>query len=185
MIEDREFKRFVEVAEGLRSDHQTDEDAKWKQSPFRWIWSERSSKRRGALGEKLVAGWCEAHGLEVERSPDSQADRIIEGVRTEIKFSTLWKAKVYKFQQIRDQNYEILVCLGLSPFQAHAWVFEKDWLIPNIGGLSGLKPQHGGSTGLDTAWLSVSPTDVHPWMHGFGGDLGSAMRRLHEVLGLP
>ena len=49
--------------------------------------------------------------------------------RTEIKFSTLWAKQFYKFQQIGDQNYEFLVCLGVSPFTAHAWVFEKQFLL--------------------------------------------------------
>ena len=36
----------------------------------------------------------------------------------------------------------------------------------------------------DTAWLSVSPTDVHPRMNTCGGDLSAAMHRL-RTLGSP
>ena len=50
--------------------------------------------------------------------------------------------------------------------------------------LAGLSHQHGGAEGRDTAWLSVSPDDVHPWMDDFGGDLGAAMRRLRTLEGL-
>ena len=184
-MDDRGFGRLVDVANGLRGDYETEEDLNWQRSHFRWIWSERSSRRRGAIGEKLVAGWCGAMNIDVKRSTDSEADRILEGVRTEIKLSTLWKTQVYKFQQIRDQDYELLICLGISPFEAHAWVFEKDWLIPRVGRLPGLSAQHGGAAGQDTAWLSVKPTHVHPWMSGFGGDLRIATKRLREVLGLP
>lgn len=180
---DAEFEVLAAVASGLRDEHQTSDDL-WSLSPFRWIRS-RPSRSRGAIGEKLVAGWCRAHEINVQRSPDSEADRILDGVRAEIKLSTLWKARVYKFQQIRDQDYDLLICLGLSPFEAHAWVFEKDWLVSKVGQVPGLRRQHGGASGQDTAWLSVSPADVHPWMNGFGGDLRSAMRRLRELLGLP
>ena len=38
--------------------------------------------------------------------------------------------------------------------------------------------------GRDTAWLSVSPTDVHPWMDAYGGDLAAAIRRLRTLVGL-
>ena len=31
----------------------------------------------------------------------------------------------YKFQQLRDQNYEFAICLGISPFSAHCWVLPK------------------------------------------------------------
>ncbi len=68
---------------------------------------------------------CAAKGLAVERSRDSEADRVIAGVRVEIKFSTLWRDRGgYTFQQLRDQNYEVAVFLGISPFDAHCWVVQ-------------------------------------------------------------
>ena len=60
-----------------------------------------------------------AKGFDVAKSPDSQADRIIAGARAEIKTSTLWKNGVYMFQQLRDQNYAFVICLGISPLNAH------------------------------------------------------------------
>lgn len=54
------------------------------------------SRRKGAIGEKLVAGWCAARDINVLRSPDAKADRIFEEFRTEIKFSTLWANRSYK-----------------------------------------------------------------------------------------
>lgn len=51
--------------------------------------------------------------------------RIIAGRRVEIKFSTLWESGLYTFQKIRDQNYEFVVCLRISPFDAHCWVISK------------------------------------------------------------
>lgn len=72
----------------------------------------------------------------------------------------------------------------MSPFAAHAWVFEKQFLLSNTGSLPGLSHQHGGAVGRDTAWLSVSPTAVHPWMEEFGGDLRAAMVRLRTLVGL-
>lgn len=180
---DSEFEILAAVASELSHDYEPKQDL-WSGSPFQWI-KTQPSRRVGAIGEKLVALWCRAQNIDVQRSRDSEADRVLEGVRTEIKFSTLWTNGIYKFQQIRDQDYELLVCLGVSPFAAHAWVFKKEWLLPRIGRVPGLSRQHGGVTGRDTAWLSVSPKNVHPWMTEFGGDLRSGMRRLRKVLGLP
>lgn len=185
MITDPEVQLLAALAEGLKGEYRTGEDLSWSHSPFGWIRKE-PPRRKGAVGEKLVAGWCAARDINVLRSPDVQADRILEGVRTEIKFSTLWgNNQIYKFQQIRDQDYQLLVCLGVSPFTAHAWVFEKEFVVSRIGLLEGLSHQHGGAEGRDTAWLSVSPTDVHPWMKAYGGDLRTAMRRLRTLVGLP
>lgn len=183
MITDLEVGLLAALADGLKGEYQSEQDKSWSQSPFGWIRGQ-PSRRKGAIGEKLVAGWCAARDINVLRSPDAEADRIFEGFRTEIKFSTLWANGTYKFQQIRDQDYKLMVCLGVSPFAAHAWVFEKEFLVSKTGALAGLSGQHRGAEGRDTAWLSVSPTDVHPWMDDFGGDLGTAMRRLRTLVGL-
>jgi hypothetical protein len=66
----------------------------WVGSPFAWIRT-RPSRQVGRIGEQLVAGWCAAKDLDVVRSPDSEADRIIGGRRVEIKFSTLWQSGNY------------------------------------------------------------------------------------------
>lgn len=185
MITDPEVQLLAALAEGLKSEYKTKEDLSWSQSPFGWIKPE-PPRRKGAIGEKLVAGWCAARDINVLRSPDAEADRVLEGFRTEIKFSLLWgDGKLYRFQQIRDQDYQLLVCLGVSPFTAHAWVFEKEFVVSNIGLVAGLSPQHGGAEGRDTAWLRVSPANVHPWMKPYGGDLSAALRRLRTLLGLP
>ena len=99
----------------------------WSASPFEWIRA-RPSRQVGKIGEQLVAGWSAAKGFDVIRSPDAEADRVIAGKRVEIKFSTLWKSGVFKFQQFRDQRYAFAICLGLAPFDARCWAISKDLL---------------------------------------------------------
>jgi hypothetical protein len=122
-ITDEDVRLLASLAGTMKVDYLED-DAAWEGSPFAWI-KTRPSRQIGKIGESLVAGWCASKGLDVVKSPDSEADRIIEGVRTEIKFSTLWKAGGYKFHQLRDQDYKMAVCLGVSPFDAHCWVIPK------------------------------------------------------------
>ena len=178
-INDPEVQLLASLSATLKRDYP--DSAIWENSPFGWIKS-RPSRQAGKVGEQLVAGWCAAKGLDVTRSPDSDADKIIGGMRTEIKLSTLWKSGGYKFQQLRDQNYRIAICLGLSPFDAHCWVLTKELIMEKWGDPAGLPVQHGGQRGSDTAWLSVNPLSVQPWLKACGGSLSAAFSVLENLL---
>lgn len=148
----------------------------WVGSPFAWI-RMRPSRQVGKIGEQLVAGWCAAKGFDVTSSGDSEADRVIAGRRVEIKTSTLWGNGVYKFQQIRDQNYEFAICLGISPFDAHCWVISKDVLRRHVIGHT---PQHTGKGGTDTFWLSFEASNPPEWLAPCGGRLAAAYEIMRE-----
>lgn len=173
LITDPEVRVLATLSGTLALDYAKSEDDPWIGSPFEWI-LHQPSRARGAIGEKLVAGWCATKGFDVVRSGDSEADRIIEGHRVEIKFSTLWKSGGYKFQQIREQNYEYCLCLGVGPFQASAWLLPKAVLREHVIGHTG---QHTGATRTDTAWLGFPAGRPFPWMAPYGGSL-SAVRDL-------
>jgi hypothetical protein len=177
-ISDPEVQVLATLSGTLAVDYVRAEDDPWVGSPFAWILNQ-PSRSRGAIGEKLIAGWCATKGFDVVRSPDSEADRIVEGHRFEIKFSTLWKSGGYKFQQIREQDYEYCFCLGISPFDAHAWLLPKAVLREYVIGHMG---QHTGATGTDTAWLGFEAGSPYAWMEPYGGSL-SAVRDLIASLG--
>lgn len=132
-----------------------------------------------------MAGWLAAKDFDVVRSPDSEADRLINDHRIEIKFSTLWKAGIYKFQQLRDQNYEFAICLGVSPFAAHCWILPKAEIIKRWSIGDGIQSQHGGSSGKDTAWLSVEVAKPYSWLKSFGGALSTVIPLLAAQLPRP
>lgn len=178
-ITDSEVRLLAAIATTLKSDYVREGAIDpWDGSPFQWIKRVGSSRRIGKIGEQLVAGWCAAKGLDVIKSPNAQADRIIGGRAAEIKFSTLWESGVYTFQQIRDQDYEYAICLGLSPFTAHCWVISKELLRKHI---IGHRPQHRGKAGIDTFWLSVLPSDPQDWLSSCGGTLAEAYQILQAV----
>lgn len=181
-ITDPDVLILASCAATLRADYAED-DAEWAGSPFAWIKS-RPSRQIGVIGEKLVAGWLATKGFDVVRSPDSQADRVINGLRAEIKFSTLWKGGFYKFQQLRDQDYHFAICLGISPFDARCWVIPKATLMQEWGAGHGLESQHGGQAGTDTAWLTVRPGTEHLWLTKCGGLLESAAKQVAAITGL-
>lgn len=175
------YEKLEQLSLQLSASYQ-DEDLEWRNSPFAWIKS-RPSRQRGKIAEELVAGLCDTEGLIVARSPDSDADLIVEGVRVEVKSSTLWKNGRYKFQQLRDQNYEIAVCLGLSPSNAHCWALPKDVLLQNWeDGSTGIGSQHAGSAGTDTAWIDLDPHQPPTWMQPYGGSLEEGMTAIRFLL---
>lgn len=168
----------------LQSDYQrqrTDEAA-WADSPFGWLRIGPSSRQKGTIGEKLVSDYLACKGFDVSRSPDSEADRIVGGKRVEIKMSTLWEKGFYRFQQLRDQNYDFAICLGLSPFDAHCWVLPKEILIERMK-TGDIPHQHGGAEGRDTAWLTVNPEAVPEWLNEWGGRLGTAIELITRLTG--
>jgi hypothetical protein len=170
-----DFELLATAANYIKSDFdQSDEN--WKDSQFQWI-RKIPSGSKGRLGKLLVYQWCALKDLPVGRSPDSDADMLVNGHRVEIKLSTLWNSGIYKFQQIRDQNYEYAVCLGISPNEAHCWVISKEILLKNVIGHLG---QHTGAEGQDTAWITIRPNNPPAWLSECGGTLSDA----YEVLKL-
>lgn len=174
-FKDSDVRLVVELATSKEASY-TESDAMWIGSPFRWI-KARPSRQIGKIGEELAEAWCVAKGFTVERSPDSDADRIISGHRVEIKFSTLWTDnRIYKFQQIRNQNYDYCFCIGVSPFDVHAWLIPKNELRENRP--PSFVPQHGGRAGLDTKWLSFEADSPPKWLKPFGGQLSDVTNLL-------
>lgn len=164
---DVELELFVELVVTLSSDYLGDGPDPWEGSPFAWI-KTRPSRQRGAIGELLIERWLTAKGAKVRRSGTSDFDRAVNGHRMEIKFSTLWVGGQYTFQQIRDQAYDHVICLGIAPADVACWVIPKAVVMAHAGG------QHTGSGGTDTAWFSF-PADAPPdWLHPFGGTLTEA-----------
>lgn len=177
-ISDPESALLARIASDLEGQY-TDDLVMWDGSPFQWI-KTRPSRQVGAIGEKLVRHWCVAKNLSVARSPNSQADLVIEGVRVEVKYSSLWTDNgIYKFQQIRDQDYEYCFCLGISPFHAHAWFIPKDVLM--IDRPPELVPQHGGRSGRDTKWLSFPAEGPPDWLAQYGGSLSQVYELISDL----
>ena len=154
---------------------------RWAESPFAWLAPWPPAKTKGEIFESVIQRWCEEMGLTVERPGDSEADRVIGGRRFEIKGSTLWKNGRYTFQQIRKQNYEALICLGVSPREAHCWIIPKAVVLEQWEA-GGIKPQHGGRRGQDTAWLKIHPSRPDKWLRDCGGSLAEAKRVLLEFV---
>ena len=174
---DQEVRELASIAAALQGDY-AQQSIGWTGSPFAWIKMLPSSSVRGKIGAQLVAGWCAAKGLDVTGSGTPQYDRVIHGYRIEVKFSTLWVNGRYAFQQIRDQDYQYAICLGIAPFDAHCWVIPKEILRRYVIGHTG---QHTGAGGQDTAWLRLNPEAPPAWLAPYGGPLRTAYEFLSRL----
>jgi len=171
-----EFELLATAANFIRPEFEKVNSA-WEGSQFQWVTSLPSASK-GKLGKRLVYQWCALKGLSIDSSPDPEADMMINGHRVEIKFSTLWEVGIYKYQQIRDQNYEYAVCLGISPFEAHCWIASKNLLKKYVIGHMG---KHTGSGGQETAWFAVNPKSPPGWLLPYGGTLEQAYKVLKSL----
>lgn len=171
-ITDPDLRIIASIAAALKRDYEDParEDL-WAGRPFHWTRG-HLSRQPGKAAERFIVGWCAAKGLNVMTSEDGEADRVIEGCRVQIKFSTLEENGTYTFRQIPDQRYSYVICLGLSPFEEHCWVVPKEVLMQHA------RPQHGGADGRDTYWISFPASEPPAWLADWGGSLSEAFQIL-------
>lgn len=141
----------------------------WNNSPFEWI-LHLSPRQKGMIGRQLVAAWCKTKGFSIDKPKDSGEWLNINGYKVAIKFSTLWENGIYKFQQIRKEEYDYILCFGLSPIDAHCWIVERDYAIDNA------TPQHKSEY-----WISFKPSAPPIWIKDCGGTLEQAYRVLKSL----
>jgi len=150
------------------------EDAAWEGSPFNWI-RDNPSGTKGAIGRDLVASILGEISPPVIREGTALE---VGGHRIRVKFSMAWEQSAsFRFQQIRDEDYEYIFCLGLYPNAAFAWFIPKsEFYVDGVAQeRDGVTAQHGGVTGTDTRWFEVNPaSSILPWLEDYGGTLAQA-----------
>ena len=141
----------------------------WAGSPYRWLRA-LSSRARGSAGEGIVAGWLEGHGFTVMPPSSTDHDRRVGDVKIEVKLSTLWSSGILRFQQLRDQDYDVVALLGVSPRLLQLWVVPKAVIWQHAVG------QHSGAGATETRWLTIDPADPPGWLAPYGGTPQAAHR---------
>lgn len=165
----RDFQMLAATAAYIQKDVEEQNDI-WKNSPFEWI-LQLPARRKGKLARQLVASWLATKGISHELSGDTSEALILGNYRFAIKFSTIWATGLYKFQQIRSDGYDYVLCLGISPFNAHCWVFDREHA------LNYAKKQHATEY-----WMTIDPKKPQAWVKSYGGTLDQALHRLKSIL---
>ena len=91
-VKDTGFDLLATIGNHIRPEFES-KDTDWSDSPFEWV-KTLPAASKGKFGTRLIAAWSAANGLKIDSSPDSDADLLINGHRTEIKFSTLLPVRV-------------------------------------------------------------------------------------------
>ena len=147
-------------------------------SPFDSISLLRPSTK-GAISKKLLSEFLTRKGCTIQPSDNRGYDRMVNQYKCAIKFSTLWNDGKYVFQQIKDTNWDYILCLGLSPHKAHFWYARRD-IFTFLAG------QHTGSKAQDTKWISIMPDGINPYQNYlFGGELSEGIRLFMNELQKP
>jgi hypothetical protein len=153
----------------------------WKDSKYECI-RNMSSRSKGAFGEKMASdvlsnfGQVETRAQYKKRtgfSFSSDVDRLLSSfddenlLGVEIKLSTTWgdSFNKFKWQQLRsNQNYDVVVFIGLNPNDVKMWWCSKEDLQNHIFNKNEFR-QHEGSNGdNETYWLgSNSVDDIPEW----------------------
>lgn len=107
------------------------------------------AKQKGAVSERMLSTILEGLGYKVESSLNSDHDRIVNGVKVEMKTATLIKDTEEKlsFLQIRpDQDLERYLMTAILPNSLEMYWIEKDKILELIE-KGRVYPQHGGKKG--------------------------------------
>lgn len=175
--ERRCFSNLVAIAKTLEDEYEPRFfPQQWADSPFGWLKIGLPSRTRGKAAEVLVERWLSTEQFDVSPAKGPEADLVVNGIRVEVKMSTLWEVGTYKFQQIRDQDYEVLICLGLSPSEAHCWVLPKELAFSHA------RHQHGGAAGRSNVrWFGVDPKAPPSWLLPQYGSLHEALELMRQA----
>lgn len=162
-------KSFIELATAAKYIQKELEEQSdfWKNSPFEWVLQLPAAKK-GKLARHLVSDWLANNGYSIENPKKSYASISVNGHLIAVKFSTLWTNGVYKFQQIRSRGYDSLICLGISPNEAHSWIFPREYAIEHA------TPQHKGAKDAEY-WMAIDPENPPEWAKSNGGALDQAI----------
>jgi hypothetical protein len=133
-----------------------------------------SSKAKGSWGERLACDILEGLGANVPRRKNGKNkkpqgsgtdfDIYVDNKKIEVKTSFAWDETEDSFtwQQIRDQEYEYILFVGVNPNECKAWFATKNDLIKNIFGRNEYR-QHAGKDGEQDLYWIQTKGDILDW----------------------
>ncbi len=133
-----------------------------------------SSKRKGKAGELMVGASLEEMGVEVCSSKQARKEKLVDssiklsdydlylkslGLKSEVKTSTMWgEGTNFTFQQIRNQEYDIIIFQFILPNEVKLFYCTKDdaqnYIMVDGHG------QHGGGDATETYWITFDLKSV-------------------------
>jgi hypothetical protein len=129
-----------------------------------------SSKKKGKYFESIFEEYCVGKGKKVDKPLNSDHDRIVDGLKVEVKGSFIWSGSTnFRWQQIRPaQDYDIMVFIAVYHSSIEFYSATKDTVtkyvqVQNEKG-EWIHNQHGGKrVNSGTFFLDGVPED-YTWM---------------------
>lgn len=146
-----------------------DEQDPWHDSEFKWLRS-LPTPRRGKAGVLLAETVIRGAGYDVRAKSSPGHEWVVNGHKVRVKFSTLWATGSYTFQQLPASGFDVLVLLGVGPYEAHAWCAPAHDVRDHIVSDKALG-------------LEVEPDAPPAWLRG--GPLTAFFKHIPELLGAP
>lgn len=145
----------------------------YRGGPNEWF-KNLSSKRKGKAGELMVGVSLETMGVEVCSSKQARQDKLVDSsvklsdydlylpshkFRVEVKTSTMWgDGKNFTFQQIRDQDYDLIIFQFILPEEVKLFYCTKEDAVNYI--MIDGHGQHGGGEATETFWITFDLDNV-------------------------
>ena len=139
------------------------DNATWLTSPFLWLRMLGPSPT-GAAGESIVKHWLSSKGfVPVDKRLNSGHDCVVQGLKIEIKVGTQWKGSGdFGWFQIRDQDYDVLLLVGIEPFAVSIYAPPKELAWEHA------EQQQGGNQGPGCRKIQWRGAEVPEWIKPYG-----------------
>lgn len=145
----------------------------WRGSPFAPL---RPLKplQKSKVARAMLVRWFQETGIVVTAKTIAGNATLIlpDNQVAVVKLSMLWEEGLYRFQQVKDWDYQVALLFGLSPQRANLWIVPRDELLTRS------VPQHG----LDSRMLTVRPENPPVWLRQYGGTLAQASAIFKETM---
>ena len=148
-------------------------ESRWDTSSYRTTRSLSSSAKAKKMKDSLVA-WLTSQGVRVEKGVQSEYTFLLNGLRVALKVSFLLDSDDFWFQQIKDQEYDMVWMVGISPNDS-----ASSWLVPKsvfYSEVEGVKGHHTGAQAVETKMVKISPSDPYAWLRPYGSTLSDTLK---------
>ena len=124
-----------------------DRDTRYDNTPMKFV-KAMGAKQKGKYYELITDNVLRGRGSVVNKPVNSDHDRIIDGVKSEIKGSCLMKnTDLFTFLQIRPkQDYAQMIFSMFYPDKIIIMSMTKEKVLENVANGT-FSPQHGGKNG--------------------------------------
>jgi len=163
------FNKLVEITNSLKPNYP--ESAAWADSPFNWIRS-LPPNNKWSIARIAICGLFQRYGITASTY---RYQIRVNGNGLLQRIALMWETSEIKYQNIRDINFDFVICLALYPHSAYGWLIPKceiwaDGVIrtDNLG----ITSQHKGAD----AWVHINPENPQPWLRKYGGTIDEMIK---------